>query len=148
MMNGALQILNTGLVPGNRNGDNIDSKLAVNDMMVFPNRSIQTAGLRAFSLTSFGFGQKGAQVIGVHPKYLFAAISEHEFASYKEKREARRTKAAAFFERAIMTNSIVAVKDTPPYTTEQESQVTLDPTARVSSTRQAEGVKEEWSFSL
>lgn len=146
MMNGALQTMNSGIVPGNRNADNIDSKLAINDMMVFPNRSIQTAGLRAFSLTSFGFGQKGAQVIGVHPKYLFASIAKEEFEAYKKKLAVRKVQAGAFFERAIMSNNVVVVKDVPPYVAAKESQIALDPTARASSKTQADEATVEWSF--
>ncbi|KAG4218819.1 Fatty acid synthase subunit alpha, partial [Phytophthora cactorum] len=67
MFNGCLQVLNSGLVPGNRNADNVDKEMEKFDLIVYPSRSLQTDGVKAFSLTSFGFGQKGAQVIGVHP---------------------------------------------------------------------------------
>ncbi|KAG9238180.1 3-oxoacyl-synthase [Amylocarpus encephaloides] len=131
MLNGALQVLDSGLVPGNRNADNIDVELAENDHLVFPNRSIQTTtGLKAFSLTSFGFGQKGAQAIGVHPKYLFAAISKSQFLQYKEKLWQRKRKANAFFKRAMPTNTLFVAKDRGPYRPEQLSQVLLNPEAR------------------
>lgn len=68
MLNGGLQVLDTGLIPGNRNLDNVDGKLQDNEYILYPNRSIQTKGLKAFSVTSFGFGQKGAQAIVVHPR--------------------------------------------------------------------------------
>lgn len=78
MVHSGLQILDTGLIPGNRNVDNIDSELEKHDMIVFPSTNTRKAeGVKAFSVTSFGFGQKGAQTIGVHAKYLFATLSEH-----------------------------------------------------------------------
>lgn len=39
MMNGAIQVLNRGLVPGNRNADNVDEALEF-DLILYPNRSI------------------------------------------------------------------------------------------------------------
>lgn len=56
MLNGCLQALNTGLIPGNRNADNVDSVLSAFPHITFPTRSIQTRSLKAFSMTSFGFG--------------------------------------------------------------------------------------------
>lgn len=74
-VNGSLQMLATGLVPGNRNADNIDEELRDRDLLFFPSETYRrpVGDIRAFSVTSFGFGQKGAQVIGVHPKYVLAA---------------------------------------------------------------------------
>ncbi|PGH20062.1 hypothetical protein AJ80_03712 [Polytolypa hystricis UAMH7299] len=132
MLNGCLQVLDTGLVPGNRNADNIDPGLDKNDMIVFPNRSIQTSGVKAFSLTSFGFGQKGAQVIGVHPRYLHAMLTENEFAEYKVKVNARHRKAFQFYHNALATNTMFVAKDNAPYTKDQEAAVLLNPEARVS----------------
>jgi fatty acid synthase subunit alpha, fungi type len=58
MFNGCLQVLNSGLVPGNRNADNVDAVMEKFDHIVYPSRSLQTDGIKAFSVTSFGFGQK------------------------------------------------------------------------------------------
>ena len=95
MFNGCLQVLNTGLVPGNRNADNVDKIMEQFDYIVYPSESIQTDGIKAFSVTSFGFGQKGAQAIGIHPKYLYAALEHHQFAAYKQKVVETLTKATA-----------------------------------------------------
>ncbi|RDL38707.1 uncharacterized protein BP5553_03047 [Venustampulla echinocandica] len=139
MLNGCLQVLDSGIVPGNRNADNIDIGLAENDNLVFPNRTIQTtAGLKAFSLTSFGFGQKGAQAIGVHPRYLYAAISKAEFYQYKEKLCQRKKKANGFFKKAMPTNTLFVAKDKAPYRPEQLSEVFLNPEARAVEAEQSE----------
>ncbi len=95
MLNGCLQVLNTGLVPGNRNADNVDQALEQYDYIAYPSHSLQTDGVKAFSVTSFGFGQKGAQAIGVHPRYLFATLDEAAFDAYRAKvRRARRRPTA------------------------------------------------------
>jgi fatty acid synthase subunit alpha len=132
MMNGALQCLNTGIVPGNRNADNIDQVMEQFDFIVYPSKSIQTDGIKAFSLTSFGFGQKGAQAIGIHPKYLFAALDEQTFTTYAGKLQSRQKKAYRYFHNGLINNTIFVAKTHAPYTDDQMADVFLNPTARVS----------------
>ncbi|RKF83307.1 Fatty acid synthase subunit alpha [Golovinomyces cichoracearum] len=132
MMNGCLQVLNSGLVPGNRNADNVDSVMEQFDYIVYPSRSIQTDGIKAFSVTSFGFGQKGAQAIGIHPKYLFATLDEATYSLYCEKVSARQKKAYRYFHNGLINNSLFVAKTHSPYTDDQEGAVFLNPDARVS----------------
>lgn len=131
MMNGAIQCLNSGFVPGNRNADNIDQNLEQFDHILFPSRSIQTDGVKAFSVTSFGFGQKGAQAIGVHAKYLFATLDEQTYETYKAKVNSRYKKAYRYYHTSLVENNMFQAKNDPPYTPDQETQVLLDPLARV-----------------
>lgn len=131
MMNGCLQVLNSGLVPGNRNADNVDKVMEKFDYIVYPSRSIQTDGVKAFSVTSFGFGQKGAQAIGIHPKYLFATLDQAQFQAYKSKVQARQKKAYRYFHNGLISNTLFVAKDHSPYSDDQQSQVFLDPTSRV-----------------
>ncbi|TGJ80111.1 hypothetical protein E0Z10_g8651 [Xylaria hypoxylon] len=131
MFNGCLQVLNSGLVPGNRNADNIDEVMEKFDLIVYPSRSIQTDGVKAFSITSFGFGQKGAQAIGIHPRYLFAALDQETFVEYQAKVTARQKKAYRYFHNGLVHNSLFQAKSTSPYTDEQLSSVLLNPDARV-----------------
>lgn len=130
MLNGGLQVLNSGLIPGNRNLDSVDGHLEKNEFIVYPNHSIQTCGLKAFSLTSFGFGQKGAQAIVVHPRYLYAMLEESEFQEYRTKRQARHRKAFRFFNRGLATNTMFVPKTEAPYRPAQLNDVLLDPTSR------------------
>lgn len=131
MMNGCLQVLNTGLVPGNRNADNVDEVMEKFDYIVYPSRTLQTDGIKAFSVTSFGFGQKGAQAIGIHPKYLYATLDEATFDAYRVKVEARQKKAYRFFHNGMINNSVFVAKTHAPYTDEQLPSVLLNPDARV-----------------
>ncbi|KAF7856304.1 hypothetical protein EAF04_009832 [Stromatinia cepivora] len=132
MLNGCLQVLNSGLVPGNRNADNVDQVMEKFDYIVYPSRSIQTDGIKAFSVTSFGFGQKGAQAIGIHPKYLFATLDEQTYSAYCTKVEARQKKAYRYFHNGMITNTLFVAKDKSPYTDDQQGAVFLNPEARVS----------------
>lgn len=141
MMNGCLQVLNSGLVPGNRNADNVDPIMEDFDLIVYPSRSIQTDGIKAFSVTSFGFGQKGAQAIGVHPKYLFATLDEATYTAYCAKVEARQKKAYRFFHNGLINNSLFVAKDKAPYSDEQLSSVLLNPDARVSTDKKTATLK-------
>ena len=131
MFNGCLQVLNSGLVPGNRNADNVDKVLEKFDYIVYPSRSLQTDGIKAFSVTSFGFGQKGAQAIGIHPKYLFATLDHAQFQTYKQKVDARQKKAYRYYHDGLVNNNLFRAKDRSPYDDAQLSTVFLDPTARV-----------------
>lgn len=137
MFNGCLQVLNTGLVPGNRNADNVDQVMEKFDYIVYPSRTIQTDGVKAFSVTSFGFGQKGAQAIGIHPKYLFATLDHAEFQTYKNKVEARQKKAYRYYHDGLINNTMFRAKDKSPYEDDQMSTVFLNPSARVSQDKKS-----------
>lgn len=132
MLNGCLQVLNTGLVPGNRNADNVDQVMEKFDYIVYPSKAIQTDGIKAFSVTSFGFGQKGAQAIGIHPKYLYATLDEATYNAYSKKVEARQKKAYRYFHNGLIHHSLFVAKTHAPYSDDQMAQVFLNPDARVS----------------
>ncbi|KAH8802729.1 fatty acid synthase-like protein [Xylogone sp. PMI_703] len=137
MMNGAFQVLNSGLVPGNRNADNVDQVMEQFDYIVYPSKTIQTDGIKAFSVTSFGFGQKGAQAIGIHPKYLYATLDEETYNAYSEKVEARQKKAYRYFHNGMINNSIFVAKEHAPYDEAIQSEVFLNPLARVSADKKS-----------
>ena len=131
MFNGCLQALNSGLVPGNRNADNVDQVMEKFDYIVYPSRSLQTDGIKAFSVTSFGFGQKGAQAIGIHPKYLFATLDQAQYQTYAQKVQARQKRAYRFFHNGLINNALFVAKTEAPYSAGDESKVLLNPDARV-----------------
>ena len=135
MFNGCLQVLNSGLVPGNRNADNVDKVMEKFDYIVYPSKSIQTDGVKAFSVTSFGFGQKGAQAIGIHPKYLFATLDHAQFQTYKQKVQARQKRAYRYFHNGLITNTLFVAKNNSPYTDDLQSKVFLDPMSRVTKNK-------------
>ncbi|KAH9897168.1 fatty acid synthase subunit alpha [Xylariomycetidae sp. FL2044] len=140
MFNGCLQVLNSGLVPGNRNADNVDEVMEQFDLIMYPSRSIQTDGVKAFSVTSFGFGQKGAQAIGIHPKYMYATLEAHQFATYKAKVAARQKRSYRYFHNGMINNALFQAKAESPYTEQQLTSVLLNPDARVSEDKKTGGL--------
>ncbi|EXJ85584.1 fatty acid synthase subunit alpha, fungi type [Capronia coronata CBS 617.96] len=131
MLNGCLQMMESGLVPGNRNADNIEDALEKFDFLVYPNKGVKRQEIKAFSVTSFGFGQKGAQVIGVHPKYLYATMKRDDFRAYEGRLRIREKKASRSFHEGLSNNSVFVAKEKPPYAACEEMKVLLDPAVRL-----------------
>ncbi|GJC89906.1 fatty acid synthase apf5 [Colletotrichum liriopes] len=129
MINGCLQMMDSGVIPGNRNADNIDSKLQQHRYLYFPNTT-QTEDVKACSVTSFGFGQKGSQAIVVHPRYLFATMQKDRYEHYSKRRHERWQRACQYFNEGMVHGNLVATKTSPPYDPSHESKAMLDPTAR------------------
>ena len=133
MLNGCLQVLETGLIPGNRNADNVDPLLAAFPHLTFPTRSIQTKSLKAFSMTSFGFGQKGGQLIGIHPRYLYGTIDRACYESYAARVMNRTRLCNRTYLYAMLENRVVACQTAPHYSPADQDAVLLDPRSRVSA---------------
>ncbi|CAI6312067.1 unnamed protein product [Periconia digitata] len=135
MLNGCLQMMDSGLIAGNRNADNIDTKLRERGYLYFPNVTLQPGsdgGIKACSITSFGFGQKGCQALMVHPRYLLASISKYAFEDYARKRQRRWQLACSSFSDAMVHEDMVSrcIKDQAPYESNEEITALLDPLMR------------------
>ncbi|KAI7820874.1 thiolase-like protein [Kickxella alabastrina] len=130
MLNGAIQSMRTGLVPGNRNADNIDKELCC-EYIFYPSRSIQTPMVKAALLKSYGFGQVGAELLVVHPHYLLATLSEREIEEYKKKTTRREHRAYRYWQDTFAGNHpFFQLKSSPPFSPDMEKQVYLDPLLR------------------
>lgn len=129
-MAGLLQTVNTGIIPGNRNSDNVDARFEAHHNLMFPSRSIYTDGIRAGVMSSFGFGQVGGTAVVVHPRYLFAALEPSAYESYRVRNRSRAQEAYKVMTEMMTTNSLVRIKDGPPYSPELERAVLLNPMAR------------------
>ncbi|KAJ2494684.1 fatty acid synthase alpha subunit Lsd1 [Coemansia sp. RSA 2052] len=131
MLNGVIQSLRTGLIPGNRNADNIGEELEAFDYALYLSKSIQTSGIKAGLIKSFGFGQVGGELLVVHPDYLLATLTQEQLAKYNVELEKRDVKASRYWQDALVGNhSFVQAKSHPPFTVEQEKSVYLNPLAR------------------
>ncbi|KAJ2233635.1 fatty acid synthase alpha subunit Lsd1 [Coemansia sp. RSA 485] len=130
MLNGIIQSMRTGLIPGNRNADNIDPDFQQYDYALYLSKTIQTPGIKAALLTSFGFGQVGGELLIVHPDYLFAAVIPKEIDSYNKKLDQRKKNSNRYWQDTLVGNHpFVQVKENPPYTANQEKEVYLNPLA-------------------
>lgn len=133
-LNGCMQMLQEGIVPGNRNADNIDGELRRYEHLVYPMESIRIWRLKAAMVTSFGFGQKGAVCIVVAPRYLFAAIASGQYEDYRTRARSRQRTINATFASRILKGSMVQVKDQSPWKDPAAmKRVLLDPDSRVLS---------------
>ncbi|KAI9348018.1 fatty acid synthase [Obelidium mucronatum] len=142
MLNGVLQVLETGIIPGNRNLDNTEDRLSKFRHIIYTSRTIQTDGVKAGILKSFGFGQAGGEVLVLHPDYVFAAMESTDYASYRTRRESRQIASYRYYHEALTgVAPFVRVKNAAPYTDAQQSSVYLNPLARAS--RDTAG---SWSF--
>ncbi|RSH78623.1 3-oxoacyl-[acyl-carrier-protein] synthase [Apiotrichum porosum] len=130
MFNGMLQTLNSALVPGNKNADNISEELRAFPHLFYPSKAIQHVRLEAGLLTSFGFGQVGGQAAILHPRYLYGALNTSQLDEYKKKRRARELDSYSRMSQALVLNNLVQIKDAPPYAPELEGPVLLNPLAR------------------
>lgn len=132
MSNGCLQAMSIGIIPGNRNADNFDKALRKYDHVVYPTSPIRNRDIKAFLVTSFGFGQKGGQVVGVAPKYLFATLERAMYEDYATS-VATRTKATnRAYTKAMLSNSIFKARALPPYHARDETNISMDLLARIS----------------
>ncbi|RAL11876.1 uncharacterized protein BO97DRAFT_453516 [Aspergillus homomorphus CBS 101889] len=114
-LNGCMQMFRDGIVPGNRNADDIDEQLRKYAHLVYPMESIPVSGVKATMLTSFGFGQKGAINVMVAPRYLFASVSSDIFERYRTQVTKRQRVANREYVSRLMRNMLVQVKTSTPW---------------------------------
>ncbi|KAJ2542107.1 fatty acid synthase alpha subunit Lsd1, partial [Coemansia sp. RSA 1878] len=131
MVNGVLQSLRTGLIPGNRNADNIAAEFKECNYSLYLSRTIQTMGIKAALLKSFGFGQVGGELLIIHPDYLLATLEKDQLEKYNKKLQQRDAKSQRYWQDVLVGNhTFVQAKSHPPYTEKQEQSLYLNPLAR------------------
>ncbi|KAF5382044.1 hypothetical protein D9615_004428 [Tricholomella constricta] len=130
-MSGLLQTINTGIIPGNRNSDNVDSHFQGRTFLMFPSKSIHTDGIRAGVMSSFGFGQVGGIALVLHPRYLFGALEPSYYEQYKARNHVRSRQSYKAMSDMMIKNSLVKIKEYPPYQIgDMEGKVLLNSLAR------------------
>jgi len=118
-VNGAIQAMLSGRIPGNRNLDNVDPELQANTSLVYTSSTLNVGSLKAVVVTSFGFGQAGGELLIVHPDYFLATLPEQDLKTYALKRDARRNDSNKFHEEVVAgRRKYVEVKTSTPYPAE------------------------------
>ncbi|KAJ2157945.1 fatty acid synthase alpha subunit Lsd1 [Coemansia sp. RSA 552] len=131
MLNGVLQSLRTGIIPGNRNADNIEPKLKACDYSLYLSKTIQTGGVKAALLKSFGFGQVGGELLVVHSDYILATLTREQLEAYNQKLELSVARGNRYWQDVLVGNRpLIQVKTKAPYTKDQEASVLLNPKCR------------------
>ncbi|XPT00028.1 Fatty-acyl-CoA synthase system [Ascochyta lentis] len=141
MLNGCLQIMRDGTLPPQRNADNVDPALRPFSTLVVPKEPVPLPDAKAFLLTSFGFGQKSGQLVGVASKYLYTRLSDEVFSAYRRQALSRIERAEKSYFRAVVENKIVRILDHALYDAEDAERVLLDPFARASYDRASESYR-------
>ncbi|THV07258.1 fatty acid synthase [Dendrothele bispora CBS 962.96] len=129
-MSGLLDSVITGIVPGNRNADNIDHHFQHRHFLMFPSKSIHTDGIRAGIMSSFGFGQVGGVALVVNPRHLFGALEPDYYNAYVERNNARGLTTYKTMSEMMIKNNLVQIKEKPPYGLDIEDKVLLNSMAR------------------
>lgn len=129
-MNGLLQTLETGIIPGHRTSDNIDSRFRDRTFLMFPSKSIHADGIRAGVMSSFGFGQVGGIALVLHPRYLFGALDPGYYEGYKKRNLVRARQSYKAMSEMMVKNSLVRIKEHPPYVGDMEGKVLMNSLAR------------------
>ncbi|KAF9490473.1 fatty acid synthetase alpha subunit [Pleurotus eryngii] len=131
-MGGLSQTVLNGIIPGNRNSDNIDSHFQDRRFLMFPSKSIHTDGIRVGAMSSFGFGQVGGTAVLVHPRYLMGALEPSYYKAYVVRNRSRSLQAYKAMSEMMIKPSLVRIKEAPPYTPDLEDKVLLNSMARAS----------------
>lgn len=102
-MNGVLQVMQSGVIPGNASLEDVDPAMAQYPVMTFSDRAIfvPRARLKAAFVTSLGFGHVGALVCLVHPFAFWRMLSAGEAAAYRAKLDARTRAATGKLQRVL-----------------------------------------------
>ncbi len=90
-VDGMLRMMESGLVPGNRNLESADPLLRENRFLTVGDRSVRLATpLRAGLVTSLGFGHVSALLAIAHPDTFLAAVPAAQRADYLRRAGRRR----------------------------------------------------------
>lgn len=131
MVNGVLQSMQEAVIPGNRNADNIAKELFANHHLFFPNQTLPSRGdIMAAVVKSFGFGQVGGEAVLVSPMLVWSMLGEEEWNQYEERLLKREQRAIRYFNKSMLSNSLVKVKNEAPYKDQQQAEILLNPLMR------------------
>lgn len=100
----ALQMLASGVVPGNPNLEDVDVAMRGFQTLCFTDQAVNfgQGGIKAVIATSLGFGHVGAASLFVHPNFVLSQLSANDLETYRQKRAIREIYARQRTERVLM----------------------------------------------
>ncbi|KAL9936912.1 hypothetical protein V8E36_004147 [Tilletia maclaganii] len=133
-LNEVIQSLQTSIIAGNRNADDISPELRNYTYLLYASQSIQRTvqDLNAALLTSFGFGQVGGILLILHPAHVLARLGKDALEVYRTKAAKRQGVTYTRMHSALTHGDLVQIKDAPPYPAELEDAVLQNTNARAS----------------
>eukprot|EP00916_Digyalum_oweni_P019586 GHVL01032626.1.p1 GENE.GHVL01032626.1~~GHVL01032626.1.p1 ORF type:complete len:1896 (-),score=378.18 GHVL01032626.1:64-5433(-) len=132
MINGVIQSMHSGIIPGQRNADNPDTSFQRHDLLFYSDRNINIGRtLKSALVHSFGFGQANSEVVLVHSNYVLACIDDESLACYSKLRAQRQQSANRLLEEGVLgVVPHIKVKSRPPFNEEAYDQALLNPAAK------------------
>ena len=106
MLNGAIQILESGLVPGNRNAIMLINFLDNTNMYCTHQDQFKPMVLKPFLLHHLVSVKKVHEAVVVHPDYLFAVLDRSTYEEYATKVSARNKKTYRYMHNAIQKHYV------------------------------------------
>ena len=131
-LNGVLQSINTSIVAGNRNADDISPELQKFDMLLYNSTSLHRTPhhVNAAAVSSFGFGQVGGIILVLHAAHVLGRLSPKAFEEYAQRRKERQHKTYTRLHSALTKEDLVRIKDNRPWPAELEDAVLMNLNAR------------------
>jgi fatty acid synthase subunit alpha, fungi type len=80
----------------------------------------------------------GGSALLLHPRYLLASLDPSQYETYRVANKARSLSSYKVMSEMMITNSLVKIKEHPPFTPELEGSVLLNPLARVTQDKAGE----------
>ncbi|EPQ27448.1 uncharacterized protein PFL1_04986 [Pseudozyma flocculosa PF-1] len=131
-LNGVLQSINTSIVAGNRNADDISPELQKFDMLLYNSTTLHRTPrhVNAACVSSFGFGQVGGICLVLHGAHVLGRLSPQAFAEYAARRKERQYRTYTRMHSSITKDDLVRIKDDRPWPAELEDAVLMNLNAR------------------
>jgi fatty acid synthase subunit beta, fungi type len=100
----AMQMMQTGFIPGNKNLDDIDPKMREFDTMSFDDQTLNLGkqNIHSVLMTSLGFGHVGAACLMIHPNYALASLDQKTYEKYSKKRNTREEQSRQKYYNMLM----------------------------------------------
>ncbi|TGK02851.1 DUF1729 domain-containing protein [Leptospira langatensis] len=133
---GVLQTMETGIVTGNRNLEEVDPDMNQYSFLTFTDESISFGkhNIKAGILTTLGFGHVGALCLFVHSDYFLAALSEEQREKYLSIRREREIQGRnRYHEIRMGIGKPLYERKTKSYFEEEETSLLLDANYRSKS---------------
>jgi fatty acid synthase len=140
---GLLQAMHQGMVPGNRNVEDIEAATPADCHLSFSDKPLRLGasnGIKAGLLTSLGFGHVSGIVLLMHPEVLFAKLSATQQATFKREAAHREQVCERRWSRVLLgmeqayekrSHRRFASPDGSAAQTAEESAMLLAPSARL-----------------
>ncbi|WP_372366216.1 fatty acid synthase subunit beta domain-containing protein [Candidatus Uabimicrobium sp. HlEnr_7] len=128
-MNGVLQAMHSGIVPGNTNLLDVDIRMKKHTFLQYNSSAVHVGSenIKAALITSLGFGHVGAMLCLVHPDAFFKMLSEEDkerYVALRKKRWVHRYERERNF--LIGKEKLLTIRDKKPFVANADGENTQE----------------------